>query len=225
MFTRKMKYVSIKHVWYMILFTSFMKALQQGALEEEQHQYQSPTRASAHSIEVDEDGVVIEPTNSVTQRVAQAIDATPEYPHKSPSSEWNKSASTPSYSARAPIDSDMRGLAVSAEYEVSEASEHSKPSSYSASPSTNNRDQHQYDRSPCERQGSDQTINTTRTSDTSSGASRSPKGLYAEIKAYQKLLQTESPTEHVLAEQPIERIAEPRKWQAMPSTRLLNNMR
>ena len=204
------------------IYQALQSALQQGALEEEQHQYQSPIRASAHSIEVDEDGVVIEPTNSVTQRVAQAIDATPEYPHKSPSSEWNKSASTPSHSARAPIDSDMRGLAVSAEYEVSEASEHSKPSSYSASPSTNNREQHQYDRSPCERQGSDQTIKTTRSSDASSGVSRSPKPegpTAAEIKAYQKLLQTESPTEHVLAEQPIERIAEPRReWQAMPST-------
>ena len=156
------------------IYQALQSALQQGALEEEQHQYQSPIRASAHSFEVDEDGVVIEPINSVTQRVAQAIDATPEYPHKSPSSEWNKSASTPSYSAGSPIESDTHGSALPAEYAVSEATEHSISTSYSASPSTNNRE-HQYDHRPCERQGSDQTVNTTRTSDVSSGASRSPK--------------------------------------------------
>ncbi|MCG3865926.1 MULTISPECIES: DNA mismatch repair endonuclease MutL [unclassified Photobacterium] len=200
------------------IYQALQSALQQGALEEEQHHYQSPTRASAHSIEVDEDGVVIEPEAQVTQRVVQAIDAVPEYPHKSPSSEWNKSASTPSYSASSPIESDMRGSAVSAEYAVSEASEHNISSSYSASSNTH-REPYQYDRSPSERQRSDQTINTTRTSDTSSGASRSPKPegpTAAEIKAYQKLLQTEVPAK---VEQSIEHVAEPRReWQSISST-------
>lgn len=199
------------------IYQALQSALQQGALEEEQHYYQSPTRASAQSIEVDEDGVVIEPLSQVTQRVAQAIDATPDYPNKLPAAQWQSEVS----SQAAYVDEYDTGRESSPSIVArsqSDSTFHSMP--YQSS----QRESHRYDRDTGESRSSSYESRSYAATSQAKSASSSrpvqPEGpTPAEIKAYQQLLETEAPaeTQQVTPEARSSEssVAEPRReWQA-----------
>ncbi|WP_318504814.1 DNA mismatch repair endonuclease MutL [Photobacterium leiognathi] len=206
------------------IYQALQSALQQGALEEDQHHYQSPTRASAQSIEVDEDGVVIEALSQVTQRVAQAIDATPDYPNKLPAAHWKSEVSSQaSYANDYDIGKESSAVAAPSVVGRSQSNGASHSTPYQSS-QRDPREHHRYEHNASEsRSGNYESRSYAGTSQAKSASSSrpvQPEGpTPAEIKAYQQLLETEVPSETQQATpeaRPSEsRVAEPRReWQA-----------